>query len=259
MLLQNKALALRDGVKALQEKMSRTEAGGAKQRPMTSQEKSDEVVFGVCQATGEDRETSPYLDDLRCQLAQSFYWTGSFPRDLLFFICNWHPFAGMLLCHPCHPWSKRDRFMTFLVSCSITMLPSALLIKSLGGVLAAPTIFLAITLPVMVIEVALYWLSVGDIFFKGGRLAFCGDVMACLKHGCFCSSLTVSVLALLLSYLALGGEQPGLLVYPFLMSRIQSYVTWLPVWMLLPCIGFVHCWFMERRASETTYQTVARQ
>jgi len=221
------------------------------QRAMTPEEKASEVKCG-CDDDGQSRVGCPYLYDLEFQLAQSFYWSGSFLKDLLFFICNWHPFLGMFFSHPRHPWAKRDRILTFVVSCSMTMLPSALFVqwgRNHGEtILSSVAIFFTITLPVMVIEIALYWLAVGGVFCKGTSLECCTQCVRCLKTSCFCVSFVFSFAMLAISYLALGNASPTRLVYPFVLSRLQSYITWLPLFILLPCIGFVHTWLLEKKA-----------
>jgi len=222
------------------------------QRPMTPEEKSSEVVCGI--EDGEKTwQTCPYFDDLQYQLAQSYYWSGNFMKDYFFFVGNWHPFFGMLLSHPYHPWTKKERFLTFFVSCSITMLPVALFTKNLTQngqselevVAVQIGIFMGITLPVMLVEVALYWLSIGDIFCKGGC---CAEIVGGLKNCCLCVSLCISAICLLVSYVWMEGQDPVGLIKPFLISRCQSYVTWFPIWFILPCMGFAHCWSMESSA-----------
>merc|ERR1719188_1401714 len=174
---------------------------------MTPEEKAGEVMCGI--VDDEDRDDCPYLYDLEYQLAQSYYWSGNFLKDLVFFVCNWHPFFGMFLSHPRHPWSKGERFGTFIVSCSITMLPSALMVRNMerSGFTRLETnamIFFGITLPVLVIEVSLYWLGIGDIFCKGGFCHFLSWIVYGLKRCCFCCSFGVSFLSLGFSALLLG-------------------------------------------------------
>eukprot|EP00443_Scrippsiella_acuminata_P017345 CAMPEP_0115186476 /NCGR_PEP_ID=MMETSP0270-20121206/10000_1 /TAXON_ID=71861 /ORGANISM="Scrippsiella trochoidea, Strain CCMP3099" /LENGTH=238 /DNA_ID=CAMNT_0002599599 /DNA_START=124 /DNA_END=840 /DNA_ORIENTATION=- len=226
------------------------------QRPMLPEEKASEVVCGL-EDSEKTWQTCPYFDDLQYQLAQSYYWSGSFMKDYFFFVANWHPFLGMLLSHPYHPWTKKERFLTFVVSCSITMLPVALFMESFHGgnqaevVLGQVAIFMGITLPVMLIEVALYWLSIGDIFCKGGC---CAQIVGGTKNCCLCVSLFISAICILASLAFIGDHDPYGLIKPFLISRCQSYVTWFPIWFILPCLGFAHCWSMENNALQSALQ-----
>jgi len=224
------------------------------QRTMTLEERAAEVKCGLEDEL--ERQDCPYIEDLKYQLAQSYYWSGIFLKDMFFFVCNWHPFFGMLLSHPQHPWSKRERVLTFIVSCSLTMLPSAVVIKYFPGEVRSGVIFIFITLPVSLIEVALYWLSVGGIFctsLPGPFKACCMGSVWCLKHSCLCMSMLVSVSVLSLSLLLLeldesSMQHPEHLVDFFWISRLQSYIMWFPIWFLLPCLGFLHVWFMEKDA-----------
>jgi len=225
-------------------------------RKMTQEEKAKEVKCGVERESA--RTACSYLLDLEYQLAQSYYWSGSFLKDLFFFVCNWHPFIGMFLSHPRHPWDKKERLMTFFVSCSITMLPSALIVETMADSgfsiwESHILIFVVITLPVMLIEIALYWLNIGDIFCRGSRWLDClADGVVCVRNGCVCISVFVSFVCLAISYLVVQARDEDLrgLTYPFVMSRLQSYVMWFPIWFLLPFLGFWHCWWMERQSIE---------
>lgn len=215
------------------------------QRTMTPEEKAGEVVCGI---DGEDRTERPYFNDLRYQLAQSYYWSGIFLKDFFFFVANWHPLFGMFCSHPEHPWYKKDRILTFIVSCSCTMLASAIS-RDLGTSSPRIMIFMCITLPVMILEIALYWIAIADIFCKGGRGECCCVALAkCVKHSCFCFSMFVSFFALSLSYMLCSAHNTGPLdlVRLFVISRIQSWILWFPLWFLLPCLGFLHCWCMEK-------------
>jgi len=222
----------------------------SEQRRMTREEKGEEVV---CGGNDEDRTDCVYYNDLQYQLVKSFHWSGNFLKDLGFFICNWHPFLGMFLSHPNHPWGKRERILTFFVSCSLSLLPSALLIRDMSddgftGFETQSMIFLSISLPVMIFETALYWLAVGDVFCRGGMCQCLTWPVACVRNACFCFTLSVSSLALLLSLVTLKGDDPLLLVRPLLISRLQAYITWFPLYLFLPCVGFVHVWLMEKAA-----------
>lgn len=219
---------------------------------MTQQDKANEVLCGCADPETYER---PYQLDLEYQLAQSYHWSGSFVKDYLFFICNWHPFIGMLCSHPFHPWSKSERVQSFIVSCSITLLPAALLVRRLhqngfSDTETSGTVFFTITLPMMVIEASLYWLAVGGIFCRGGVCHCVTHIVDFIRACCLGFSLIVSTFAILLSLLTLGNADPMKLIRPLVMSRMQSYVIWFPLWFLLPCVGFLQVWSRERRALE---------
>jgi len=225
-------------------------------RPMTQEEKAQEVHCGCADEEARvPAARSEYLHDLRFQLAQSYYWSGKFTKDYLFFVCNWHPFLGMFLSHPQHPWSKLERILTFIISCSFTMLPVAIA-KKYGRMPDFPgitdvAVFGLITVPVMITEVALYWLSIGDIYCAGSGHAgdCCGKLVNLIKHCCLGGSLFLSVLFVVVSYSMLHEDDTiSELVRPMIVSRVQSYLTWIPIWFVLPCVGFFHVWHMEDKA-----------
>mmetsp|Transcript_65309 Transcript_65309/g.182673 ORF Transcript_65309/g.182673 Transcript_65309/m.182673 type:complete len:110 (+) Transcript_65309:2-331(+) len=98
----------------------------------------------------------------------------------------------------------------------------------------------------MIVEVALYWLAVGDIFCKTWSSCVC--CVGCLKKSCFCMSFFFSFVMLGLSYLMLGDADAWELVHPFVLSRVQGYATWFPIFFIVPCIGFLPVWLQEKGA-----------
>jgi len=224
-----------------------------KGEPEPPYDKAEEVVCGVDYNDERDEVTPPYLNDLRYDLATSYYWSGDFCRDYWFFVANWHPLLGIFCSHPLHPWTKSERALTFLVSCSLTLLPSAWLVSALHNEPKAArkaTIFAFITLPAMLLEVALYWFAISDVYFQGS--ACCRPIAAlvgAVKRTCFLVALLVSGANVALSLQWLGGLPPERMIHPFLVSRMQSWLIWFPVWFLMPCLGFFHYWSIERRSA----------
>jgi len=133
----------------------------------------------------------------------------------------------------------------------------------------------AVTLPVMILQVVLEKLAVLDMYFEGylsmqyvgpmlGGCCRCiVSVVRCMKSCCFCCSLIIVIVTLLvtLAFVALtntdeaGNEKIPLIeaiflpLLPFAMSRLQSWLLWLPLDLLMPCCGFVHKWFTEGNRS----------
>mmetsp|Transcript_111828 Transcript_111828/g.312631 ORF Transcript_111828/g.312631 Transcript_111828/m.312631 type:complete len:263 (-) Transcript_111828:186-974(-) len=221
------------------------------QRQMTPQEKASEVTCGF--EIAAKRAECEYLFDLEYQLTKSLVWSGKCLTDMLFFICNWHPFLGMLLSHPRHPWSKWQRFMTFFVSCAMTLLPTAWLIRSLDErgvhdkVLTSGSVFIVITFPVMLVEKMLYCLTVGGALCRGTWCHPLTYVVAFVRRSCFCVSFLAAVTLAVMSFVKLNGDNPQELVRPLVISRLQSYVTWFPIALLMPCSGFVASWRKEKK------------
>lgn len=229
--------------------------------------KEDEMEIGCnCStetARGADHGGRHYIGRLQRDLASSYYWSGNCCKDYMFFIANWHPLLGMCLSHPAHPWSKVERIGTFIFSCSLTLLPSAMFVYSLGkgeevqSTVDQAKLFCVVTLPVMIWEIALYWVAIGDIFCKG-RGPFCdffSRCFTCFKHCCMCWSLGFSFIVLAITAaLMLYWQAPVKdLVYPFCMSRLQSWVTWFPIMTFLPCVGFLWSWCAERKDDDPDY------
>jgi len=233
--------------------------GRAQPERSATYDKEREVVFGF-EYDDERRNGVPYEDELRRDLATSYYWSGSFWKDYVFFVANWHPLFGILCSHPLHPWSKPDRFGSLLISSSLTLLPSVMLSQSTealceewgdhtgkcGWLISHILIMLFITTPVMFVEVALYLFAMyTNVYCREGTLC------VCCKKSFFITSLVVSAVVLWASseILRAGGHEISEeLVHPFLVSRLQSCVVWFPLWFVMPCMGFWHYWNIERRS-----------
>merc|ERR1740130_206696 len=138
-------------------------------RGMDAYNKEDEMeILCNCQSeTDRHGGDKAFIARLQRDLATTYYWSGDFCKDYGFFVCNWHPLLGMFLAHPAHPWSKGERLATFILSCCLTMLPSALLAHALADhpAMEKHTLyytFVLVTLPVMTWEIMLYWISIGE-------------------------------------------------------------------------------------------------
>lgn len=190
------------------------------------------------------------------ELIRSYYWSGSCLKDYVFFVCQWHPLLGMCFSHPAHPWNKCERFLTFVLSLCLTVLPVELLLHEIEGntELEKHSFWITLTMvtfPVMIFESLLYWISIGDIFCKGKGC--CCDALSkvfqCFKNCCLCFSVVLALAIAASSYQL--AKQYGLrgrdLIRPTLLSRTQSWILWFPINLFVPIIGFLPVWCMEAR------------
>lgn len=234
-----------------------------------------------CHDVENDRHTQYLVEQ---DLMGAVYWSGNCFKDYCFFLANWHPLLSMFMSHPKHPYSKFERMFTFFVGCALTMLPSALLVKGVtytqtkaaetiyvvgtvattaapyeGGHVSTAVVLLFITLPVMIIEICLYQVAVVDAYCEDqdekGHHPICSCLKGCvhaIRGCCFCFSgcfaVTIGSLSMLVLYL---NDLPFRdITDPFMQSRIQSWILWLPLHLLLPCTGFLHRWCQEKKDHE---------
>lgn len=215
--------------------------------------KEANMEFGFQQPGHHTRGLKGYesKDALEWDLAMTYHWSGKFWRDYFFFVANWHPLIGMFASHPAHPWTKAERVGTFLFSCSLTLLPPAMMKFYQAQPL---TVFFWITLPVMICETAMYYIAVADIFCVGrGRICNCiAPFFKLFARCCLGCSLAASTFLFGMVYLLAEALQMPVrdMMHPFWMSRIQSWFVWFPLWFLLPVIGFAHGWRVENRQKE---------
>eukprot|EP00418_Pyrodinium_bahamense_P087233 CAMPEP_0179060206 /NCGR_PEP_ID=MMETSP0796-20121207/25746_1 /TAXON_ID=73915 /ORGANISM="Pyrodinium bahamense, Strain pbaha01" /LENGTH=260 /DNA_ID=CAMNT_0020756981 /DNA_START=55 /DNA_END=837 /DNA_ORIENTATION=- len=224
-------------------------------------DKSKHMEFGCSLKPDEERGTEVELGRLQRDLAGSYYWSGGFCQDFVFFVANWHPLLGMCCSHPLHPWTKGARIATFFLSCGLSMLPSALIVsveahaeredvELLWGVL----VFVCVTVPIIIWEVILYWVSVSDMFCRGR----CSSVLPCIascKRCCFMASLFMALVlagcGLLIVYLSKATMYQ--LFLPMASGRVQSWILWFPIWTFLPYVGFAHGWYGEHTAAQRVH------
>mmetsp|Transcript_27855 Transcript_27855/g.58966 ORF Transcript_27855/g.58966 Transcript_27855/m.58966 type:complete len:255 (-) Transcript_27855:103-867(-) len=209
--------------------------------------KAAEVACGCCGGAPSD---APYIQRLRSELANSYYWSGSFVKDYFFFVCNWHPMLGMLLSHPNHPWTKTERFLMFLISLSISIIPSAVIASSIeqAAVTTTATITL-VTIPNIIVGVVLYQLSIAD---TRQACVFCIPCLSMCKTCCMCSTLFIGLASTGISYLIMTSESKNPhweeMLNPLIMGQVYSQITWFPLWIVLPCqLGFVSLWCAEKK------------
>ncbi|CAE8686292.1 unnamed protein product [Polarella glacialis] len=217
----------------------------------------DKAAEMLCGCQEQDQLPCDVQDQLVKDLAGTYYWSGDVSRDWAFFVANWHPLLGICLSHPSHPWQKTERLSSFVITSSLTLLPSAFLVKLVnedlegGGHMTAMSIFVFVTLPVMLLEVVLYYVSIADMYCKGNCCCdMIGRVGRCFKRCCFCASFLLAFQISTLSLLVMPdvfSHHAQELLKPFLVSKLQSWITWFPLMTFMPCIGFLHSWCIERR------------
>jgi len=200
----------------------------------------------------------PHYNLLKKELANSYYWSGEFLRDYIFYVANWHPFLGMFFSHPNHPWTKTDRIQMFCVSLAITMVPSAVISAQFGkggGALVTVLIILFVTIPDIICGVLLYQLSIAES--RCPNLARC-MCLKTLKGCCMFNIAMMGAASTVICYFILAPAKVGWysLLVPLAEGKAFSYITWFPIWFLLPCqLGFLDLWcferFMARRAAKS--------
>lgn len=210
--------------------------------------KGAEVAVGCCGGAPLD---APYVQRLRSELANSYYWTGNCFKDYLFFVCNWHPMLGMVLSHPNHPWTKWERFLMFLISLAISIIPSAVIASSLDepAWISLMTIVF-VTVPNIITGVILYQLSIAD---TRQACAFCAPCLNMTKNCCMCYTLFIGLFGTGVSYMIMTKESKNpdwdAMLNPLIMGQVYSQVTWIPLWLILPCqLGFLSLWCSEKKA-----------
>lgn len=258
----------------------------------------------------KDREMSPEdHHQLQHDLLSTVYFTGNCCKDYLFFMFNWHPLLSMFVAHPQHPYSRCERIFTFLVGCSLTVLPTALLMRGveeghdastehlkemgifsstttesplviavshainatlplatqllIAEVTAKPTsvavassgmVLLCVTLPVMIIEIILYQVAVLDSYcedHEGHAHCLCelmAKLVKCIRNCCFCMSCCLSTFVLAISVMVMMYNEITFLeiLEPWFTSRVQSWMIWPPLHLMLPCSGFLWRWTGEK-------------
>jgi uncharacterized membrane protein YsdA (DUF1294 family) len=201
-------------------------------------------------AVGDD------LGSLEKELANSYYWSGSCWTDYRFFVCNWHPLLGMFFSHPMHPWSKLERLAMFACSACLSLVPIALQIqggtkgelRNTGNAAAALKLFLLVSLPLMLWELVAYRMSIMDIYCMGKHecIAKCARIIKncvlvlSLIGGVFCAVVAIV-------YIMPKADEPmPKLFMGLIVSRVQMWIVWFPLYLLIPFLGFVPVWCQEK-------------
>lgn len=230
----------------------------------------------------DDLATYGYIDRLKYDLANSYYWSGHFVKDYIFFVMQWHPLLGVFMCHPNHPWTKLRRVWMLLISAALTFIPSIIIVKNteafvshekmrlidtgiseanaeitakaLGATTQTIATLFWVTLPDTIIGVVLYQLAIAET-----RVCPCCPCKEGLKScarqlmkGGICVALLLVVISLGGANFVLGGLADNLTMeylQPLIVGKLYSYLFWFPMWIFLPCqLGFLSLWFAESKA-----------
>lgn len=209
--------------------------------------KADQLAFGCCGAVSEDEG---YINTLRSDLCNSYYWTGNCLIDYIFFCAQWHPLLGIIFCHPNHPWSKLERIVMFLIAAEITMIPSACIARSSDDDVEQIFIIVFVTLPNLLAGVLLYQLSIADMRCPN----LCGLCCKWTSRFCFVVLFLFGAMATILSYAILhrdGHNDLKKIIQPWIIGQLYSLATWFPLWIIIPCqVGFLSLWCAEKDAVE---------
>lgn len=195
---------------------------------------------------GVDPKECPYFHRLQFDLANSYYWSGGCCQDYVYFVQQWHPFLGMFCCHPNHPWTKFERFLMFLVSLAITMVPSAYL--SSWPYSTYWTVWF-ITIPDCIIGIVLYQIAIAE---TRGCCHVCAPCLRICTYYAIITTLAIggtctSFCAWLMSLRSEGEIDWSAVLRPLIVGKIISYITWFPIWTFLPCqLGFFSLWCYEK-------------
>lgn len=235
---------------------------------MDTYHKKDHMEFGCNCKEEKHREGGRFLAGrLQRDLLNSKYWSGNCLKDYCFWVVNSHPLIGMFCSHPAHPLNKVERIAIFMFSCCLSMLPTALIINSMekavdNNVLDEANaekidfvlVLVCVTLPVMIWETVLTYLSIGDAYCKG-RGVCCDCIAFCvkwIKNMClFWSFICACFLAGIAAWILHGrGAEFSTLLWPLALSRLQSWVLWFPIWTFLPVLGFLWTWCVEKGSQD---------
>lgn len=201
-------------------------------------------------------EDANYINRLIKDLGTTFDWSGNFCMDYAFYVLNWHPLLGLFFCHPNHPWTKKERLGMLIISIAITIVPAALIARSVRKghieVVGTPIIIACITIPDAIASIILYQLSVIHIH--------CPVLEPCvrwLKYLGFCIVMLFAVIAAVLCFFILTGSRARLLnaLIPLARGKAWTYATWFPFTFFMPCCGFLWVWcFSSKDSKDSEFQ-----
>eukprot|EP00408_Alexandrium_pacificum_P030314 CAMPEP_0171291158 /NCGR_PEP_ID=MMETSP0790-20130122/71510_1 /TAXON_ID=2925 /ORGANISM="Alexandrium catenella, Strain OF101" /LENGTH=240 /DNA_ID=CAMNT_0011760877 /DNA_START=76 /DNA_END=796 /DNA_ORIENTATION=+ len=152
------------------------------------------------------------------------YWTGNILRDYGFHVSNAHPLLGCFRCHEAHPYTRRERRAVLLATSALTLPPSAIFGVDLYNERELNTLFLVevlvlVTLPIMVAQAVLDWLSVLDLYVQRDGSGRVGEmpgwfepsqlfawVVRQFKRACLAAALGLSLLMLFVCVAVLGRD-----------------------------------------------------
>lgn len=251
--------------------------------PYPNNDKGAQVKVCCCSPVPDD---SPFINTLKYDLANTVYWSGSLCKDCFFFICNWHAWVGLLMCHPNHPWKKLDRAMMQLISLAICLIPSAFIaatadhaIKELdedpkydGDDVAAVALKAAakntilagvplLTIVFVTIPNTIYGMIMYQVAIADTRCPHCACFWIQCKRVLWCWTLSSGIICSIIAFCivtAIAGSDAdwSLMLNPLLMSQVESAVIWFIILLPMPCgIGFWSRWHNEKKVLQAVVPT----
>jgi len=232
--------------------------------------KEDNMAVGCVGGVEDNPEVCPFIYRLHFDLANSYHWSGNFVKDYFYFVMQWHPLLGILMCHPNHPWSKLTRFAMFMLSAGLTFIPSCVITNiaaatestlvgtdandpnashatSKGTEMILTLLF--VTLPDVILGVFLYQLAIAET-----RCASCPCCIpigkSIMKYSLIIAAVVVAI-NVSIGLAMLGGNPPVDALITLAKGKVFSYITWFPLWVVLPCqLGFVSLWNSEKKEAD---------
>lgn len=216
------------------------------------------MLWGCIEGFPED---APFIHKLKWDLANSYYWSGNMGYDFVFFVAQWHPWIGILCCHPNHPWTRAERLLMVIVGLSISIVPSVLISQAFhdahGAEIGMKVVTVAfVTVPSLILSVILYQMAILD--GRGKCCTICGPCLRCFQQCMVGITVVIAGTALFCSFILLEGEQAlehqainwVKALTPLIKGQLFSQLLWFPLWILLPCqLGFLDLWHYEDRAA----------
>mmetsp|Transcript_20543 Transcript_20543/g.57048 ORF Transcript_20543/g.57048 Transcript_20543/m.57048 type:complete len:252 (+) Transcript_20543:134-889(+) len=219
------------------------------------EERSNALDAPFCNCD-HDGASSPQLSQ---DLLSLTCWSGDFCRDYRFHVRNSHPLLGAFLCHPAHPYSKIERAAVLCFTSGLTIAGSAVITfranesdTKIVDELSPVLILFLVTVPVSIVQTVIEQVAVLDSRFQGcglEPLAWCAFLAG---FACTACVLFATGVVLLISFVWLlpGGRALEVLIYPVVVSRLQSWLLWFLPDMFMPCFGFYSCWHSENRSRQ---------
>eukprot|EP00931_Biecheleriopsis_adriatica_P102123 TRINITY_DN77147_c0_g1_i1.p1 TRINITY_DN77147_c0_g1~~TRINITY_DN77147_c0_g1_i1.p1 ORF type:complete len:342 (-),score=82.76 TRINITY_DN77147_c0_g1_i1:41-1066(-) len=145
-------------------------------------------VWFTYQVCKEDKETPDHLEREAVEfdlLSGRVHFTDSWLKDFTFYSQNYHPLLGIFMCHPLHPYDKKERVVvllsTTIVSTILCTLAEALMPKwAKWNRFFVTTVM--INFPLLVLNAFLAWLAVVPERLRrfGTETACCKPCVKCL-------------------------------------------------------------------------------
>lgn len=227
------------------------------------------MEYGCCHCAQDEQEQVPVVQ--QALLSRRPVWSGVFLNDYFFHVTNNHPLVSIFCCSPMHPYSKMERFSMLLIVSMATISWTAMLLKGWAwtndqiqdvdfnqcGLCVGMLVLINVTIPMMLFEMVCHQFAVLDVYFKDDERKAHGCLGGCLGHigNCFakccegmetvcfgCCAFLTAIPAAIVLYIMCSTGQYGVTkatLYAFGLSRLQAWVFWFPVDLILPYFGFI--------------------